>query len=256
MNATPASSREESPVRTRAGQLAPFVVLAFFIAFGYAFGKSGVPSSVMDARSAAVALALDDVPLRHRGWVAELAPYPAEAQEILHTRALRAWRFTELGTGRAALLGIVYCGDVRDMNGHYPPVCYPSQGWRRATEAETDVPVELEGRSFSARLWRFEMIAPDGSTRRISVVAFFIYPEGAPTSDVASIGERAGRRADSQLGVAQMQLVMDGWPDAREVERLASDLLPVVPSGTLRQLRGSSGAGGDEGSSEQGSVKR
>ncbi|MFM7134535.1 MAG: exosortase-associated EpsI family protein [Planctomycetota bacterium] len=228
------------------GRLAPLALLALFLGFGAYFGTSGVPQSVLDARSAAVELALDDVPLRYGGWVAEVAPYPAEAEEILHTRALRAWRFSELGTGRIALLGIVYCGDVRDMNGHYPPVCYPAQGWRRVQEAEVMVPLEVGSTPFEARLWRFERIAEDESTERLSVLAFFLFPSAEPTSDVESIGERAARRADSQLGVAQLQLILEGWPDRGEVERLARDLLPVVPASTIRQLRG-----GDEESNEE-----
>ena len=43
--------------------------------------------------------------------------------------AVLSRRFVELGTGRHATLGVIHCGDVRDMNGHYPPSCYPSSGW-------------------------------------------------------------------------------------------------------------------------------
>lgn len=222
----------------RLQRAAPALAFAVFLVSGAFQTRVGISQSVMDARSDAVALALEDVPLRRGAWIGEIAPFPVEASEILQTRALKAWRFQELGTERNALLGIVYCGDVRDMNGHFPPVCYPSQGWSMAAGEPESVSLEFDGTPFDARVWRFTLVGQDGATASRSVLGFFLFADEPPTSSDTALGERAGRRAASEQGVAQIQLVFDGFPSLEEIGRTAKDLLPIVPIGTVRQLRG------------------
>jgi len=52
---------------------------------------------------------------------------------------------------------IVHCGDVRDMIGHYPPVCYPANGWKPGPSAPTGIQVNQE----DATAYRYEFSRND-----------------------------------------------------------------------------------------------
>lgn len=190
------------------------------------------------ARARSVRSSLADVPFVGGNWVGADCPLPAGATEILMPTAVLSRRFTELGTGRRATLGIIHCGDVRDMHGHHPPSCYPASGWHPREGGHDRAAIVLDGERFDANLYRFGSTDASGAVREVSVIGFFILPDGTITSDMAQLGSRAAKLEISRLGVAQIQIVMDGWPSIDDMAAAAQELIDLIPPACIRALKG------------------
>ncbi|MFM2164025.1 MAG: hypothetical protein RL325_462 [Planctomycetota bacterium] len=228
----------------RANRLAPVACLAALL--GAAWVLSHHAPSDQDqarARAASVRNALGSMPFLAGDWVGTECPLPAGATEILMPTAVLSRRYTELETGRRAMLGIIHCGDVRDMHGHYPPSCYPSSGWRAREGGHDRISVTLEGEAVDVPLYRFSSVDSAGVAREVSVVAFFVLPEGLVTAEMEQLRSRAAKLDISRMGVGQVQVVMDGWPAVAEAEDIARELIGLIPADCIRALKGEPVAG-------------
>ena len=223
----------------RVNRIAPVACLASLLAAGYMLSHDSVGDRGQAvARARSIRASLGDVPFMAGDWVGTDCPLPAGATEILMPTAVLSRRFVELGTGRRATLGIIHCGDVRDMHGHHPPSCYPSSGWRPREGGHDTVELELDGERFTASLYRFNSTDSTGALREVSVVGFFVLPEGAITSDMGQLRSRAAKLDISRMGVGQIQVVVDGWPATAEVEEMARQLMSLIPVECIRALKG------------------
>jgi hypothetical protein len=234
----------------RVNRAAPLACLAALLGAGVLLSHEDSGDHRQAARRAqAIRVSLAEVPFIAGNWVGTDSPLPAGASEILMPTAVLSRRFVELGTGTRATLGLIHCGDVRDMHGHYPPSCYPSSGWQPRPEGHDSVTLELDGEPFAAMLYRFSATDSSGARREVSVVGFFVLPDAAHgsncTSDMNALRDRAAKLEISRLGVGQVQVVMDGWPPAAEVERVARELMRLVPSECVRALKGAGPDGSD-----------
>ena len=239
-------------------RIAPVACLACLLGAGIVLSHaSGTDRAQAIARAHAIRTSLLDVPYIGGEWVGADCALPAGAAEILMPTAVLSRRFTELGTGRRATLGIIHCGDVRDMYGHYPPACYPSSGWRPRESGHDRVRVSLDGEALDAALYRFSSIDASGMLHEVSVVGFFVLPDGSLGSDMELLRTRAAKADISRMGVGQIQVVIDGWPATSEVESIAGELLDLVPRACVRALRGlpSDGSEARGRATEDGSVR-
>ena len=220
-------------------RLAPVACLACLLLAGVMLSRTTVGDRDQAiARAHAIRSSLGEVPYLGGEWVGTDCPLPAGATEILMPTAVLSRRFTEMGTGRRATLGIVHCGDVRDMHGHYPPSCYPSSGWHPRESGHDRVTLALDSETFEATLYRFSLVDASGMLRETSVVGFFVLPDGTLGSDGDLLRSRAAKLDISRMGVGQFQVVMDGWPAAIEVAAVAQQLLDLVPRACVRALKG------------------
>lgn len=220
-------------------RIAPLACIACLLGAAVVMSRGlAVDPDQARVRAHAVRSTLAGVPYLKGDWVGSDCELPAGATEILMPTAVLSRRFTEMGSGRRATLGIVHCGDVRDMHGHYPPSCYPSSGWRPRESGHDQVSLALDGERFDASLYRFSSIDASGMLREVSVVGFFALPDGTLGSDGELLRSRAAKLEISRMGVGQIQIVMDGWPPADEVASVAQDLLDLVPADCVRALRG------------------
>jgi hypothetical protein len=222
---------------------APIASLAALAVSGYLLSRQeGTDLAQAAARAQAVRSSLAAVPFVADDWVGADCPLPAGAAEILMPTAVLSRRFAELGTGRRATLGIIHCGDVRDMHGHHPPSCYPASGWQPRPEGHDRVRLSFGEARFDASLYRFSSTDATGARREVSVVGFFVLPDAdggdSLTSDMSALRSRAALLDISRLGVGQIQIVIDGWPPVAEVEGIADELLAIVPADCLRALQG------------------
>ncbi len=155
-----------------------------------------------------VAGAIERVPYRVGHWIGRDVEAQPAAVRLLRPNKLMQRRYTHDATGEDLNLLIVHCGDVRDMTGHYPPVCYPAHGWRQESgEPATEV-IQLLGQLAHARVYRFDLTR-EGASRRMSVVNFFVLPgSGGPiTPDMADLERATQRRDSATLGSAQVQIL-------------------------------------------------
>ena len=78
------------------------------------------------------------IPLHFSGWFAKDAPVPQAAAQLLHPNLMISRRYENLQTGENVSFFIVQVRDVRDILGHYPPICYPGRGWGQKSAMAVD----------------------------------------------------------------------------------------------------------------------
>lgn len=164
----------------------------------------------------------------HGEWVGTDVPLPAAAIELLSPNALFAREFRHLATGDRFTFVFVHCYDARDMLGHYPPVCYPGNGWELlATPSGTSQAANVAAFDFRQTM--------DHRTWHLRVLQQFLTPDGLPAEAMQEVRRYAGNHETRHFGMAQWQIVLR--PDASEApEVLESEALAVVGPG-LERLR-------------------
>lgn len=144
-------------------------------------------------------------PHRVGEWVGTDVEAPPAAVKLLKPNVLMQRRFVEPATGRAVSVLFVHCGDTRDMQGHYPPICYKNQGWGSPVE-QRRVTLRAQGLRVPAMDYVFRQFL-DGRERTLRIVNFFVLPGGRFAADMDAL-DQASRRADAAgLGAAQVQII-------------------------------------------------
>lgn len=164
------------------------------------------PIAGTDQYHSRVRRALDDVPYRIGEWVGrDVEPLPAAIELLKPNKILqRSYRSADRNL-RVELL-IVHCADLRDLAGHYPPICYPSNGWEPGGSAKTTISVGGEDQlAYSYRFFR----SADGNRDGRDVLNFFIVPTGRSgiVADMKAVRRLGERRALAGLGAAQIQIL-------------------------------------------------
>jgi hypothetical protein len=209
--------------------------LALLVAFGF-FAWALAPTAPAPERFAGIARAFGEVPYAVGGWYGVDVPLPAAANEILRPTAVLSRRYQELGGGRSAILGLVHCADLRDMLGHHPPRCYPASGWQLAPDGSAIVEVRLGGRATPARMFHFNRTDRSGLREELTVLGIFLLPDGTSATEESAVSDRAGSRELSSDGLAQLQLVIEGWAEPPELVDIADPLLAGLPRTLLEAL--------------------
>lgn len=128
------------------------------------------------------------------------------AARMLRPNAIFQRMYRDPIGGQTTSLVFVHCEDVRDLAGHYPPVCYPSAGW---TQIQSEV-VHINVAGKSAPATRYEFQRKSGNTvEQVVVVSFFALPASDDTF-VASMDpvSRAARSPKvAGLGAAHIMIV-------------------------------------------------
>ncbi len=182
-----------------------------------------------------VAAAVDAVPYRVGSWAGQDIAIPEAARRLLRPNAMLSRRFINLQDARVLDLVIVHCGDSRDMLGHYPPVCYPSNGW---TTSGSDGPgdfvhgdrvtVPVHRCSIPARVYGFTREHRTADTSHIRIFNFFILPNGVLTADIEDVGLRTNWLGARVTGVAQIQILTDARVSESEAMSAAGEILEAL----------------------------
>ena len=195
-----------------------------------------------EARAAEIRGAFAAIPVRLGPWIGSDVPLPAGAREVLHATDTIARRYMRVGGGGEVTVALVHCGDVRDMLGHYPPACYPSQGWQLAeSDGSAVVPLRVAGREGRAAIYRFTKPEREGVRSAITVVGAFLLPGAEPTPDASRLRQAARDRRVSSEGIGQLQFVFGGAPEVADIAATVQELVDAMPSDALGTLMGSEG---------------
>lgn len=62
-------------------------------------------------------------------WIGRDVPLPPSAVHLLQPNVDLCRNFVNSKTGEQATLMVIDCSDTRNLSGHYPPNCYPGNGW-------------------------------------------------------------------------------------------------------------------------------
>ncbi len=215
----------------RVRELSPIVAIALLLLLPMMLPDESVSAAAYEPRNARIAEAMEDVPWQIGRWRGQPADMPKAAQEVLHANAMLSRQYIELGTGLQAMLVIVHTSDMRDMQGHYPPKCYPAHGWELDSDeggVETIAARMGESRSLDCTRYHFHMNDDWGSQRRIRVFNFFVLPDGRTARDEKALDAMAGRTATSAMGVAQIQIGFGEGVSEEDARRAVAELLEGI----------------------------
>jgi hypothetical protein len=184
---------------------APTLAVALSIAMAIKLGITG--GSVPEGYMRDVAAAVDNVSYATGGWTGSDTPITPSAVDLLKPNRLLQRRYSNLdGAGWFDLL-IVHCGDVRDMIGHFPPICYPANGWTKGEQSDEDRAI-----ANTTATTRNYVFSRDEDLRDIGIMvtSVFVVPtdDGLLISPDRNVIERAGRFGETaRRGAAQIQIV-------------------------------------------------
>ena len=174
-------------------------------------------------------------------------PLGDDAAALLHVNGYVHRVYVNPRTDRAVELMLVQCRDSRDMQGHYPPVCYRSLGcgitlpgdaqdWKlgtRVTGGPSVTPVAADMPSIAGR--EYTVTWPGG--KRMTIRNFFVLPNGKIARDMEGVNAAAKDHRELDYGVAQIQLLFDASVSAAERDEIFADLIGSNPD-LIAALRG------------------
>lgn len=152
--------------------------------------------------------AIDSVPRSFGDWVGKDEPVPQAATELLRPNTILARKYVNRRTGARASLMIVHCTDARDIKGHYPPVCYPANGWEAARGEPEPRNWNVNGLEIPGREYVFYSgnFTTDSG---IVVYSFILRPDGAIDRDMRGLGRTAYDPRLRPYGGGQVQVLFD-----------------------------------------------
>ncbi len=157
------------------------------------------------------------------------------AAEMLNPNVILQRVYRDPLLGHSVSLVVVHCQDVRDLAGHYPPICYPNAGWEESADSST-LSFKLDDSSILASSYAFER-SGEMSGESLSVVSFFAMPstsaQFSPDMKAVDIASRSPQTAG--LGAAHIMLVVPGSQSEDISKNLVDDVLRALRP-TLRAI--------------------
>lgn len=177
------------------------------------------------------------VPYFLGSWTGSDMPIPEAAQKLLRLNAFVSRRYVDNSAGttirrtRWADLLIVQCSDSSDMDGHWPPNCYPARGERLEFQHARDW--TLNGMNIPLNEFIF-VHTNEGRTIRRCVYNFLIVPQRGIKRQMDDVRSAAADYRQRFFGAAQVQVIMDGDMPQADREAIFADLIqPITPVITL-----------------------
>ena len=173
------------------------------------------------------------VPHRIGGWVGQDVRVPEQAMSLLSPNVILSRQFTNVENGMAASVLLVHCVDAHDLLGHFPPRCFPGQGWTlRASR-----PKDWTAGDLSLTGTEYEFVKPHafggtGGESAIVVANCLLRPGGRTLRDMDELSRTAGGARAPRAGAGQIQVyfgadVPEKWRDAA-VGELAIGYRPAL----------------------------
>jgi len=170
------------------------------------------------------------VPTRCGPWEAKDVPVPYEAVQMLRPNVMICRRYQNLADGRAALLLVVQCEDARMLDGHYPAMCYPHDGYSQIAVEPRDW--QVGGLTVTGMQYEFALRRSDRSSY-LFVSNFLLLPGGRTVRDMESLEDVVMDVRTRYYGAAEIQIVFD--PYSRPSER--DDITKTLIAATLPLIR-------------------
>lgn len=186
----------------------------------------------VDAYHERVRAAVMSLPTEFGNWRSREESIPPQAMELLRPNALFGRTFFN-DDGKGGTVYVIQSRDVRDLRGHYPPVCYPAHGWQEGqySQPQTITVTDSHG-TMHIPIRRYEFVRQNMNQQiRLVTYCFFVLPEQPLTWDMQAVYKAAGSPTVRHLGAAQVQLAMRmGTPVQDEPALLTELLRPVLPA--------------------------
>lgn len=152
----------------------------------------------------AVNTAADALPMSFDGWTGRPQEVPPAAVELLKPNRIVSRRYINDDTGEVVDFLMVHCKDARDLNGHYPPICYPSQGYTQQHVADADW--SAGSMHIPGKAYRFSRL-DGGRLWNLDVANFLVLPGGPIIRDMDGVTQAGSDYTRRHFGAAQVQVV-------------------------------------------------
>ena len=173
--------------------------------------------------------AINSLPYTTGDWIGTNVPVPPAAFEILHTSTIFSRRFRNVRSGENVTVILIHCKDSRDILGHYPPVCYPGNGWNLESNQLLDLTVNQL--TITATRYKFSRSSLEGK-KLLSVLNFIILPDGKIAANLGAVHSASQDYRRKFLGVAQIQMLLSAeLPDTMQIHTasfFSESLKPVI----------------------------
>ena len=196
--------------------VAPFIT--FVLLAGIAIGNADrqrAPEGV-DAYQEQIREAVKLIPYVAGNWVGIDKEINQDALRILDANSTLSRVYRNLSTGGTATLLLVQCADARSLLGHYPPVCYPSQGWSEISSRPRTITVDSGTFNATEYVFGYDLIQ---KSTPLEVLHFTVLPDGqiAPNMDLLDISAR-DRRFTFFGGASVQFIVSAGLTDEERMD--------------------------------------
>jgi hypothetical protein len=214
-------------------------LIAASMLVGVAFSQRvSIDHDAVAAYHARMKRVIQSMPIDHGAWTSSEVPIPPSATKLLRPNALiaREYRTQENGGVTATIL-VVQCADIRDMQGHYPPNCYPAHGWSEDEQA-------ADASFGSLDAVRYEFVRSTGKQGSgITVYNLFVLPSGRVTHSMDAVRKAGADYVVRPYGAAQIQVVINSGV-ARERHAWVLDEMYTIARPVLDALLGGAQAVG------------
>jgi len=167
---------------------------------------------------------VEQIPVDAGGWEGQEVPIPQSATDLLRPNALVSRRYVHESRGISGTLVIVQCRDARDMAGHYPPRCYPGNGWLAPPERPYE-DTGIGGRTFR----KYNFTRQTGrAEHEIQVYSLFVLPTGSTTTSMDDVYSLSADMENRHLGAAQIQFVVDRELEEDELRWMLDEFAALV----------------------------
>jgi len=147
-----------------------------------------------------------DFPHTVGAWDGRDIALPQEAIALLRPNLFISRDYVNQATGDQAQLLLIEVEDSRDMMGHYPPNCYPGNGWElKSQQAAT---WNVSGLAIPGVEYHFSR-QMSGQENTLTVRDFFILPNGKFYPEIGSFGRAASDFRIRPFGATQVQVVFN-----------------------------------------------
>ncbi len=219
----------------KAAWLAPVLTLGVLGAMAVQPMFHGKPADA-DAYHARVRAAQGTVPMDVGEWHGTDVPVQESAFKLLHPNVIISRHYVNGRTGQWFDFLFTQCEDGRDLAGHYPPNCYPGNGWQLMNQrgAHWDVgDMHIDGTEYE---FKRHMGAQQ---QHIFAEDFLIMPDGTFVRDMAGFQRLAYDYHKHYYGAAQIEVVFDA--DTLPADRQADvDLIVTACEPMLDVIRSGS----------------
>jgi hypothetical protein len=178
--------------------------------------------------------AVEAIPFQIGTWEGVDSKIPEAAGQLLRPNALFARAYRDTTNGEWAKVVVVHCKDTRDMSGHFPPNCYPGNGWTQVSGPILQT-LHIWDRDVPIAEYRFTLQEVRG-TLDWCIYDFFVLPTAGFVTSMNQIQKASGDYRTRPYGAAQVQVIMDASLSSQDRERILRTMLdPLRP--VIEQLQ-------------------
>lgn len=201
----------ESPPHLRSLILGPLLCTGVLVAMSFE-NRTYRSEADFEPYHTRASAAVESIPYIIAPWYGKEAPLRDEEKALLKPNAYRCINFTDTRASaladpsRLVALMVAQTRRANDMDGHYPPVCYPAQGYSLVNNDGTPRDWKVADKVIQGMEYQFERRS-GGRLERTTVYNFMILPQQGIRRDMKAITASAEDYQQRYYGAAQFQVV-------------------------------------------------